>query len=366
MRIAHINWIALPTPGGVPVHLDALVNKLRRLGITTEVFTGTKGALDGSYQEALDMQAPPSDEQRALEELIHAVKGFELVQIHNSHDHRRPMIKRLIDGLLAQPRPPRIIHNIHGLSDDEAGWDVLRHRGLPMIVHSRFMAEEVYKRIPHAEVHELRLSLTMNQSDYTFPPHSGTLILQPTRLSRWKGSAVSLKAVLDLLEAGREDFTFVQAGSAARLWPTGLDEALLARAAPWRERGRIHFVQYTPEESWNAIRQADFVLHPTADAGTHGEPFSLAVAQAIILGTPVIATLSGNLPILLEDYGPQQLIPINDVNALREAIARWLDQGAPKATGADRAYGESLRQSFLRSADEHVALYERLLLRRAS
>jgi glycosyltransferase involved in cell wall biosynthesis len=365
MRIAHINWIALPTPGGVPVHLDALVHKLRRLGVTAEVFTGTRQAADGQYQEALDMQGPPRDEPRALESLLHAVKDFDLVQIHNSHDHRQAMMKRLIDGLLAQPRPPRILHDVHGLSDDEECWDVLRHRGLPMIVHSRFMAHEVHKRLPDADVHELLLSLTLESREYTFPPVSGALILQPTRLSRWKGSAVSLKAVLALLEAGREDFSFVQAGSASRLWPTGLDEQLLARAAPWQQRGRIHFVQYSPEESWSAIRQARFVLHPTADGGSHGEPFSLAAAQAIIAGTPVIATDSGNLPFLLEDFGPKQIIPMNDVNALRDAIARWLDQGVPAPTERDRAYGESLRQNFLRSADEHVALYERLL-RRAS
>jgi glycosyltransferase involved in cell wall biosynthesis len=366
MRIAHLNWIALPTPGGVPVHIDALVARLRQLGLTTEVFSGTRDALDAHYQEALDMQAPPSDEPRALAALIHAVRDFDLVQIHNSHTHRQPLIQRLIDGLLALPRPPRILHDIHGVTENAVEWELLRYRGLPMIVHSRYIAHEVLQRIPTAEVHEQLLSLTLNERPYTFPPHSGTLILQPTRLSRWKGSAVSLRAVLDLLEAGREDFTFVQAGSASRLWPTGLDDALLARAAPWRERGRIHFVQYSPEESWDAIRQADFVLHPTADGGSHGEPFSLATAQAIILGTPVIATESGHLPILLQDFGPKQIIALNDVDALREAIARWLDHGVPRATAADRDYGEALRQSFLRSAQDHIGLYERLLSRRAS
>ncbi|XXF75187.1 glycosyltransferase family 4 protein [Myxococcaceae bacterium GXIMD 01537] len=359
MKIAHINWIALPASGGDAVHLGALVAELRRLGVTTEVFAGTKGADDARYLEALDLLSPPRDEPRALEELLRAVQGFDVVQLHNSQFHRPAMTARLIDALLALPRPPRIIHNMHAMTEDAAGWDLLRHRGLPIIAHSRYIADEVRRRIPGVEVHELFLSLTMARSAYTFPPISGRLILQPTRLSRWKGSAISLQAVLDLLEAGREDFTFVHAGREQRIYPTGIDEALLARAAPWQERGRIHFVQYGIEQSWDAIRQADFVLHPTSDGGAYGEPFSLATAQAIMLGKPVIATDSGNLPVLLGGYGPKQIIPIRDVGALREAIARWLDGGIPVATEADLALGESLRRGFARSAREHVGLYQR-------
>ena len=361
MKIAHINWIALPTAGGDAVHIDALVQDLRRLGATTEVFAGTVGATDARYLEALNLLSAPRDGRRALEDLLRAVQGFEVVQLHNPQFHRMDLVKRLIDGLLAQPRPPRILHNMHAMSEDEAGWDVLRHRGLPIIAHSRYIAEEVRRRIPGAEVHELFLSLTMNRAAYTFPSFQGRLILQPTRLSRWKGSAVSLQAVLELLEAGREDFTFFHAGSEQRIFPTGLDEALLARAAPWQARGRIHFIHYSVEQSWEAIRQADFVLHPTNDNGAHGEPFSLTTAQAIMQGKPVIATDSGNLPLLLEGYGPKQIIPTRDVGALRDAIALWLDRGVPPGQVTDPALGESLRQGFLRSAHEHMALYGRLL-----
>lgn len=343
------------------MHLDALVTGLRRLGVTTEVFAGTERAADAHYLEALNLLSPPRDESRALEALLRAVEGFDVVQLHNSQFHRPAMTRRLIDGLLARPRPPKVLHNVHAMMEDEAGWDVLRHRELPIIVHSRYVANEVRRRIPHAEVHELFLSLTMARSAYTFPPVSGTLILQPTRLSRWKGSAISLQAVLELLESGREDFTFVQAGSEQRIFATGLDEALLARAAPWQQRGRIQFVHYSVEQSWDAIQQADFVLHPTCEAGAYGEPFSLATAQAIMLGKPVIATDSGNLPLLLEGYGPKQIIPIKDVAALRDAISAWLDGGVPALTDADLALGASLSQGFARSAREHLDLYERLL-----
>ncbi|HYO52018.1 glycosyltransferase family 4 protein [Archangium sp.] len=360
MKIAHINWIALPTSGGDAVHIDALVAELRRLGATTEVLAGTRSAADARYVEALALASPPRDEQRALNELVAAAEGFDVVQIHNPQFHRPAMIKRLVDRLLDQPRPPKVIHNMHAMSDDEEGWDVLRHRGLPIIAHSSYIADEVRRRIPRAEVHELFLSLTLTRREYAFPPGSGALILQPTRLSKWKGSAISLQAVLDLLDAGREDFTFYHAGSEQLIWPTGLDEALLARAAPWQRRGRIHFIHYSVEQSWDAIQQADFVLHPTSDSGSHGEPFSLTTAQAIMLGKPVIATDSGNLPILLGGYGPKQIIPTKNVDALRDAIALWLDRGVPAPTEADRALGESLRQRFLRSARDHISLYERL------
>lgn len=361
MKIAHLNWIALPTAGGDAVHLDALVRGLRQLGVTTEVFAGTKGAADAHYLEALDLLSPPRDEQHALDALLRAVRGFDVVQLHNSQFHRPAMTRRLMDGLLAQPRPPKVLHNMHAMMEDEVGWDVLRHRELPIIVHSRYMANEVRRRIPRAEVHELFLSLSMARSAYSFPPVTGALILQPTRLSRWKGSAISLQAVLELLESGREDFTFVQAGSEQLIFPTGLDETLLARAAPWRRRGRIHFVHYSVAQSWDAIQQADFVLHPTCEAGAYGEPFSLATAQAIMLGKPVIATDSGNLPLLLEGYGPKQIIPIKDVGALRDAMVSWLEGRVPEISDADLALGAALHQGFSRSAREHVSLYERLL-----
>ena len=85
-----------------------------------------------------------------------------------------------------------------------------------------------------------------------------------------------------------------------------------------------------------------------------------------MLGKPVIATDSGNLPILLGGYGPKKIIPTKDVGALRDAIALWLDRGVPALTEADRALGDSLHQGFLRSAQEHLHLYERLLSARLS
>ena len=87
----------------------------------------------------------------------------------------------------------------------------------------------------------------------------------------------------------------------------------------------------------------------------------MTTAQAIMLGKPVIATDSGNLPLLLEGYGPKRIIPIKDVAALRDAISTWLDGGVPALTDADLALGESLSQGFARSAREHLGLYERLL-----
>ncbi|UKA61169.1 hypothetical protein [Arthrobacter sp. FW306-04-A] len=69
-------------------------------------------------------------------------------------------------------------------------------------------------------------------------------------------------------------------------------------------------IHYSLAESWGALDQVDLVLHPTIHAGAHGEPYSLSAAQALISGVPIIASRSGNVPHLLEGYGPMLIVPL--------------------------------------------------------
>lgn len=128
-------------------------------------------------------------------------------------------------------------------------------------------------------------TLPLVEEPFELPGTGGTTVLQPSRVTRWKGSHLSLEASLALLDEG-VDLRFVHAGTQHLIWPPGIPDSLLERAGARQKKGRVHFTHYRPEQAWAAVRASDVVVHPTIDRGAHGEPLSLSVAQAVMCGRP--------------------------------------------------------------------------------
>lgn len=350
MRVLQVSWTALPIAGGVETHLDVLTHQLRRLGATVDVLHGTKEAA-GIYHPQLDIRRPAG---AGVGDVAAIAARYDVVHLHNPQWHKPEVAAALVRALDG----PVVLADVHNVDASPERWAVLAGLDVPLIVHSSFIADQVRAAVPDASVTTVPLALDLRREPYELPA-GGTVILQPTRLCDWKGSDLSLTAVLDLLDDGY-DLTFVHAGSEHLIWPTGLTDELLDRMKPYQESGRIRLVHYSLAESWSAIAAADLILHPTVADGPHGEPFSLSVAQAIVCGVPVIASTSGYLPRLLDGYGPSRLVPTADGYALREAIRSVLADPLPPPGPAEKARAEDLSRDFTGSGARHIELYERL------
>lgn len=351
-----LHWAALPTMGGVEAHLEALVTALREAGEEVTFLAGTPGASTATFHRAL--QPGGSTSERDLSDLADVVALHDVLHMHNPQWHRPETVEALL-GLLAQRAwIGGCVFSVHNLADDPRHDELLRRLPAPIVAHSTFVARVLRGVLPGVEVWVLPLVLPPDTEGFAavagrrHPP----VVLQPTRLSKWKGSHISLTATLDLLEAGRE-FTFVHAGSDHLLWDHGLTEELLARAAPWRDRGMIEFAHYPPARSWAMIRAADLVVHPTTGVGTRGEPYSMSIAQAMLSDRPVVVTRSGNLPDLVDGYQPARVIEPDDVEGLRGAIDSFLAGEWPvDAPNIDRATSK-LRAWHSAAVDRHRAIY---------
>jgi glycosyltransferase involved in cell wall biosynthesis len=82
------------------------------------------------------------------------------------------------------------------------------------------------------------------------------------------------------------------------------------------------------------------------------EGVPLAAQEAIILGTPVVATDVGGMPELIEDRSSGRLVPKGDPHALADALYEVLSHPSTAKRYADRAVAD-LRRKF--STDQMLA-----------
>lgn len=357
MRIVHVHWTGLPVTGGVETHLNAVVGQLAALPCEVRSVVGTRQSPGCVYEPALDIAEPSTPDRAAL--LAERCLGADIVHWHNPQWHK-PEVVTAVVGLLRERRwRGRFLFDLHNIDVRPEQWEFLDTLPGPIVAHSEFVAEEVRRRLPDIDVTVLALALPLDEEPFRLPGTGRTTVLQPSRMTRWKGSHLSLEASMTLLDEGA-DLHFVHAGTQHLIWPPGIPESLLEQAAVWQRKGRVHFIHYDPRQSWAAIRASDIVIHPTIDRGAHGEPFSLSVAQAVICGRRVIASDSGNLPLLLADYSAATIVPAGDVEALTGALREATRRPATVPTAGDRALARHLRDGFATAGRRHLDLYRTL------
>ncbi|MEG3630764.1 glycosyltransferase family 4 protein [Streptomyces poriticola] len=357
MRIVHVHWTGLPVTGGVETHLSAVVSQLGALTNEIHAVVGTQHSPGCDYDPALDIGEPfVPDRAGALTERC---LDADIVHWHNPQWHKPEVVTAVVERLRERRWHGRLVFDLHNIDERADQWEFLAALPGPLVAHSAFVAAEVRGRLPDAEVTVLGLALPLEEAPFRLPAAGGTIVLQPSRMTRWKGSHLSLEASLTLLDEGA-DLHFVHAGTEHLIWPPGIPESLLERAGAWQEKGRVHFTHYRPQQSWAAIRASDIIVHPTIDRGAHGEPFSLSVAQAVICGRRIIASDSGNLPLLLGDYSAAAIVPADDVYALTGALREAAQQQPVAPTAGDLALAQHLRDGFATAGQHHLAFYQSL------
>jgi glycosyltransferase involved in cell wall biosynthesis len=178
-------------------------------------------------------------------------------------------------------------------------------------------------------------------------PPDARVLLATSRLVVQKGVDVAIRALPTL----PDDVVLVVLGE-------GPERATLAALA--RELGverRVFLLGRVPDVSaW--LQRATAYVQPA-----RWEGFGLGVLEAMQAELPVVASRVSSLPELVVDGETGYLVPVDDPQALAEALRRALERPDLGAAGRDRAAREF---SVARMADRHVALYAALYARVAS
>lgn len=188
--------------------------------------------------------------------------------------------------------------------------------------------------------------------------HNPVRVVVVGRLSPRKAPHLALEAVARLRERGY-DLQLELAGSAY----TGYEwyvRQLEERATQPDLAGAVSFAGYrTP--IWPTLHEADIVVAPSLR-----EPFGNAVVEAQLALRPVVATAAlGHLEsITNEETG--LLVPVEDVEAMAEAIARLVDEPDLASDLTTRARQSALARFSTRRYDQEVVALLASLLDRAA
>jgi glycosyltransferase involved in cell wall biosynthesis len=106
----------------------------------------------------------------------------------------------------------------------------------------------------------------------------------------------------------------------------------------------------------------DVLAHPASREG-----LGVALLEAASAGVPVVACDAGGVPDVVDHGHTGLLVPVDDVGALRAALARLLHDRAERARlgAAARAHVER-RFNVTRLVDAHLSLYRRVQNARAA
>ncbi|BDI33044.1 glycosyl transferase [Capsulimonas corticalis] len=106
----------------------------------------------------------------------------------------------------------------------------------------------------------------------------------------------------------------------------------------------------------NAIQAMDIVTLPS----TWNEPCSAVVQQAMALCKPVIGTLAGGTPEMIEEEETGLLVPVSDSAALASAIARLAGDAFLRKAMGTQGYARVCEHFSLSVMTDHIeALYQR-------
>jgi glycosyltransferase involved in cell wall biosynthesis len=374
LRITHLNPYRIGAKGGVEVYIDSLIYGLLKHRFDAQCFVG--GRLKShspnyqQYRSYLDQSTNDFDVDKFIDLCWDAFVESTVIQLHNFHLFQ-PLKKSItfINRLLGKSIDAKLILDVHNLRDDSESWDIIKTFGKNnVIAHSDFIADKIAERTDFRPM-VLSYCFPCEISDLrTAKPTDSIDILQPTRFAHWKGSHLSLRAAVELLDLGYSNFTFTHAAirpsRLAEKWDSQWQHdhpRLLEKVSKYVENGKIFLEEYRYHDFVGRIAKSDIILHPTIGTGIMGEPFSIAVAQSIITERAIIVSNSGYLPILANPsyYSPIQIVQAGDYEMLLDALKQWLGQPLPQPTAQSQQYAYYLKNQCQNSVEEHITFYEK-------
>ncbi len=175
------------------------------------------------------------------------------------------------------------------------------------------------------------------------------------RISPWKGQHIFIRAAaIVLTKFPRARFRIIG--------KVMFDEADYEKQiqALVHQLGIAHAIEFVGFRSdvATALAELDLLVH----ASTTGEPFGQVIVEGMAAGLPVVATDGGGVPEIVIHGNTGLLVPMNNVEAMAEAITQILSD--PKSAGEMGRSGKvRAREVFSidKTARAVEAIYERLL-----
>jgi glycosyltransferase involved in cell wall biosynthesis len=181
-----------------------------------------------------------------------------------------------------------------------------------------------------------------------------TLLVVVALLNENKGHAVLIDALARarVREPGRELVCAIVGDGALRI-------DLERRARELGAMDRLRFMGYRTDAE-RFVAAADLLVVPST-----AESFGLVVVEAMLLGTPVVASAVGGIPEIVTDGVTGVLVPPRDPERLAEAILTLAGSSERRAVLAAAAARHAPRYSVDRMVRETERVYDRLLERPA-
>lgn len=251
-------------------------------------------------------------------------------------------LRAAVDAAVAAPQPVPVIATVHNLVRGEVAgrWKAPIHRRAEWLVLrlcdkvfavSEEIARELQSRSPrHASKVEV-LYLGIGPTPAVRRPRAevraelgaedAPLVLTASRLAPQKALHVFLAALAELDDSA--------VGAVAGTGPS--EAELKGLAARLGLSQRVRWLGFR-EDVHDLIAAADvFCLSSTWE----GVP--LAAQEAILLGTPVVATAVGGMPELIRNGASGRLVPPNDPRALGAALKEVLESAELRARFVENA-----------------------------
>jgi len=154
------------------------------------------------------------------------------------------------------------------------------------------------------------------------------------RIDSWKGVDVLLDA-FERVRAARADVELVVAGGPVR----GKESLFDSLATTARSTPGVHWLGARDDVA-DLLADLDLFVLPS----TEPEPYGLVLVEALMSGTPVIATDAGGPREIIAEatLGSGRLVPVGNHEALATAVLAALDE-LPPTTATTRAARPSLR-----------------------
>jgi glycosyltransferase involved in cell wall biosynthesis len=172
--------------------------------------------------------------------------------------------------------------------------------------------KEIFQQVSTNEITNLRIEFGLKKSDY--------LISNIGRLDSWKGQDYFLKAFAEILKKHPNTKALIvgdlRATQEGQLYYDRLKNIT-------KELNISNDVIFTGHrfDIPNIMVASDIIVH----SASKPEPFGRVIVEAMLAGTPIIATKAGGVPEIIEDQITGVLIPLHDVESMVDAIQKVME-----------------------------------------
>lgn len=180
-------------------------------------------------------------------------------------------------------------------------------------------------------------------------PKQAFIVATVARLIRLKGHRYAIKSLRYLIEQGHAvHWLFIGDGPEKELLEAQAKDAGVDR--------NLHLMGYRSDVP-ELLSAVDLMVHPST-----GEAFGMVLIEAMVQGTPVVASRAGAIPEIVLDGQTGRVVPPRDAKAMAEAVEELLE-----ATETRREMGKRARSRYLANftpemmARSTVKVYRKLL-----